>query len=135
MEDRKIKQVIVVRKDLNMRKGKIAAQAAHASMKVLLDRMSCSNDYGKMNLKLTMDFNGPLYNWIFAKFTKIVVYVNSEVELLTLRDECLFHELPCALIKDSGLTEFKGVKTYTCLAIGPEKNDKIDIITEDLPLL
>ena len=34
-----IKQVIVVRKDLNMRKGKIATQVAHASMKVLLDVM------------------------------------------------------------------------------------------------
>ena len=34
-----IKQVIIVRKDLNMRKGKIAAQVAHAAMKVILDKM------------------------------------------------------------------------------------------------
>jgi len=34
-----VKQVIVVRKDLNMRKGKIAAQASHASLKVFFDRM------------------------------------------------------------------------------------------------
>ena len=43
--------------------------------------------------------------------------------------------LPCALIQDSGLTEFKGIPTYTCCAIGPAKEELIDEITGDLPLL
>ena len=37
-----VKQVIVLRKDLNMRKGKMVAQGAHASMKVFFDRFHSS---------------------------------------------------------------------------------------------
>ena len=135
MEDGNVKQVIVVRKDLNMRKGKMCAQVAHASMRVMLDRMRCSNFEGQMHLKLTMDYDDPMTLWLRDRYTKIVVYVKSELELLTLRDECLFHEVPHALIKDAGLTEFKGVPTITCLAVGPGNNKKIDVITGDLTLL
>ena len=43
--------------------------------------------------------------------------------------------IPCALIEDEGLTEFNGVKTKTCIAIGPWYADEIDQITGHLKLL
>lgn len=125
------KQVIVVRKDLNMRKGKIGAQVAHASMKAILD--NCKKDLSD-NLIFKMDDRSK--PWLSGNFKKICVYVKSERELLELyskvtEDPSILH----GLILDSGLTEFGGVPTYTCLAIGPDKNEVVDKYTKDLPLL
>jgi PTH2 family peptidyl-tRNA hydrolase len=119
------KQVIIVRKDLNMRKGKIAAQVAHASMKVFFDRMK----EDKIIISKAMK------EWVEGSFTKICVYVESEEELLALYKKALDADIPCALIKDNGNTEFHGVPTHTCVAIGPDYIDKIDAITGGLPLL
>lgn len=119
------KQVIIVRKDLNMRKGKIAAQVAHASMKVFFDRIK----EDKIIISKAME------EWVEGSFTKICVYVESEEELLALYKKALDADIPCALIKDNGNTEFHGVPTHTCVAIGPDYIDKIDAITGGLPLL
>lgn len=134
MEERNYKQVIVIRKDLNMRKGKLAAQVAHGSMAVLLDHMDKFTVDGYTYREMILDVDHPINKWLEGRFVKIVVYVNSELELLTLRDECEYREVSHALIKDAGFTEFKE-PTFTCLAVGPEHKDKIDIITGDLPLL
>ena len=77
------KQVIVVRKDLNMRKGKIAAQAAHASLKAILDLCHKDGD----NLTLHMDDR--LKPWITGLFKKICVSVNSEAELINIYQQAL----------------------------------------------
>ena len=130
-----IKQVIIVRKDLNMRKGKIAAQVAHASMKVILDKMipfDLSEVSGKL-LPILKD--SPFDLWINGLFTKVVVGCNSEEELLNYYTLAMIKGLPCALITDSGLTEFHGEQTKTCVAIGPEHSEKIDEITGKLKLL
>ena len=128
------KQVIVIRKDLNMRKGKMIAQGAHASMKVILDTMI--NLEGHDNIKiLNMDEKEPLYYWINEIFTKIVVGCDSEEELLILERDAEHSGLRTALIEDAGKTEFNGVPTYTALAIGPDESDKIDKITGHLKLL
>jgi len=134
----RIKQVIVIRKDLNMRKGKIAAQAAHASLKVIVDMMRRSlvypyNEHEEWSL--VMSEKEPLYQWLNGRFTKIVLYVNSEDELRDLYNKADKKDLPCSFIVDSGFTEFHGNKTATCIAIGPDYSDKIDKITGDLPLL
>lgn len=134
--DRKAKQVIVIRKDLNMRKGKIAAQAAHASMKVILDLMHnipITDDYVIKSLGLSKD--SALYDWLDMKFTKICVYVNSEQELLDLYNKSIELNVICSLIEDCGFTEFHGVPTKTCIAIGPDWNESVDSITSGLPLL
>ena len=128
-----VKQVIVVRKDLNMRKGKIAAQVAHASMKVFLDSCIKSMDGGTY-IMLTHPEN-PWYNWLNGAFTKIVVWCNSEEELSEFHLEALGRSIPTALITDAGRTEFHGEPTVTCLAIGPYYSEKIDEITGDLLLL
>jgi len=122
------KQVIVVRKDLNMRKGKIAAQAAHASLKAILDLCHKDGD----NLTLHMDDR--LKPWITGLFKKICVSVNSEAELINIYQQALDAGLICSIIKDSGLTEFNGVPTLTTVAVGPDRADKIDAITGKLSL-
>jgi len=139
----KIKQVIVVRKDLNMRKGKIAVQACHGSLGVILDMLkrnpiTYSNGHGvKRGLYFPeiVDEGTPLYEWLEGKFTKITLYVNSEEEIFDLEKKCKLADIACAVITDSGLTEFHGVPTVTCVAIGPYWSEKIDEITGDLPLL
>lgn len=129
------KQILVVRKDLNMRKGKIAAQAAHASNKVLLDAMVRTETGTGVVLKLDLTPGTALHQWLEGKFTKICVSVMSEEELLAIYKEAEQSGLPCALIQDSGLTEFGGVPTYTCCAIGPSFPEDVDGITGGLPLL
>jgi len=133
------KQVIVIRKDLHMRQGKACAQAAHASMKVILDLMM-QRDWKHIcgessQWILAMWKKDPLYQWLNGVFKKVVVYVNSEDELMKIYGLAFENGIHCALIEDSGLTEFKGVKTKTCCAIGPDYSDKIDEITGKLPLL
>lgn len=139
-----VKQVIVVRKDLHMRKGKIAAQVAHASMKVLLDRMGVryyyydqgdGTSYGSEEWVLNVDRDSPMWEWLNGSFTKIVLYVESEDVITALANRCHFMAMPHAVITDAGKTEFHGEPTITCIAIGPDKSDKIDTITGDLPLL
>jgi len=129
--------VLVVRKDLHMRCGKIAAQVAHAALKVILEMMSKKSMlHGTMEKwSLLLSKNTPLYEWLNDKFTKVVVYVNSLEELLTLRDNAESIGIPTALMRDCGFTEFHGEETVTALAIGPDKSEKINRVTGDLPLL
>lgn len=121
-----IKQIIVVRTDLNMRKGKLAAQVAHASMKVFFDRMSternefpvfqldeeqkyCSGYIMKPFVKKTIMLydNEPMQQWMEGSFTKIVVGCNSEQELFDLQKQAEEEGIVNALILDNGNTEFK----------------------------
>lgn len=118
-----MKQVLVVRKDLNMRKGKIAAQAAHASMAAVVGRDGIVFDHP--NIK----------EWLAGIFTKICVGTDSEQELIDIYERAKVANLPCSLIQDSGLTEFKNVPTYTAVAVGPAKVDVVDQITGHLRLL
>ena len=126
------KQVLVIRKDLNMRKGKIAAQAAHASMKVLLDLLTIPNPGVR---ELDLRENDALFYWITGLFTKICVSVDSEKELLELHQKAQEAGLLVGLIEDCGATEFHGIPTKTCLAIGPAYPPDIDPITSHLKLL
>lgn len=124
-----IKQVIVLRKDLNMRKGKMAAQAAHASMKVFFDRGVVSDG----TLVVTMTYE--MEEWVKGRFTKICLGCGSEQELKDLHVKALESGFPSALITDAGVTEFNGVPTLTALAIGPAESGMIDQITGHLTLL
>jgi PTH2 family peptidyl-tRNA hydrolase len=125
-----IKQVIVMRKDLNMRKGKMVAQGAHASMKVFFNRMYRINDKG-----YATDFSKEMEEWMESSFTKIVLGVDSEQEILELGEKARENCIPFAIITDNGTTEFNGVKTITCIAIGPEEESKVNEITGNLNLL
>lgn len=125
-----IKQVIVIRKDLNMRKGKMVAQGAHASMGIFFDLMTKNE-----NDKYLLCLNEDMQKWKDGIFTKICLSVNSEEELVDIYVKAQFNSLPVKMIIDSGLTEFKNIPTKTCLAIGPAKAGDIDNITGHLGLL
>lgn len=129
------KQVIVMRKDLNMRKGKIAAQAAHASLKVILDMMDVDCHRDICEYKLKVNVRTAIGKWLEMRFTKICVSVDSEKELLEIFTAAKLKGLPTALITDAGLTEFNGVPTKTCIAIGPAYPEELDQITGHLKLM
>ena len=142
MEKDYVKQVIVIRKDLNMRKGKMCAQAAHAAMKVVLDRMLCrelvkeSTPWeGCFVWQITIFESEPLYRWLKGVFTKIVVSVDTEEEMLALKYRAEEAGILNALVTDAGKTEFHGERTRTALAIGPDWANKVDKITGHLKLL
>lgn len=126
MSEKVAKQVIVMRKDLGMRKGKMVAQGAHASLGAVLYIQSGPTGFG---------WRGPLDSWLEGTFTKICVGVNSETELMQVYKAAIQANLPVKLIIDAGHTEFHGVPTRTCLAIGPAWADDIDKITGELTLL
>lgn len=114
-----MKQIIILRKDLNMRKGKMVAQGAHASMKVTLENLRDKR----------------VKEWLRGAFAKIAVSVDSEEELLDLYIEAKNQGFLVALIQDKGLTEFHGILTNTAIAIGPDIPEKLDELTGKLKLL
>ncbi len=134
------KQVIIVRKDLNMRKGKMVAQGSHASLKAILDigHMRCEYEVelGDSGNRFEIPINSSaLQQWLEGRFTKVCVSVDSEEELLELYNKAKEAGLLCSLITDAGLTEFNNVPTITCAAIGPAFPEDVDPITGHLKLL
>lgn len=134
-----IKQVIIIRNDLNMRRGKSEAQAAHASMKVFFDigeikKSTLSESLDIKEDELCIPLDKEMKEWVEGSFKKIVLSCSSEDELKELYRKARFKNLPCCIIQDSGYTEFHGVPTYTCMAIGPASSTVIDTITGNLKL-
>jgi len=113
-----MKQVILMRKDLKMRRGKEIAQGSHASMAFLL------NDSGTSNTK----------EWMEGGQTKVCLQIHSGAELVELIGKAQDAGLTAHFITDAGRTEFNGVPTLTCGAIGPNSSEEIDKITGHLKL-
>lgn len=139
----KSKQMIVMRRDLKMRKGKIAAQAGHACVEAVLmalakegrlDQVRLTPDGGWVYLADEDTRPTALSDWFEAGVAKVCVYVDSEEDLLRIADEGRARGFLVSLVRDAGLTEFHGEPTYTCLAFEPLHADQIDPITGDLPL-
>jgi len=122
-----VKQVIVIRRDLKMRRGKEIAQGAHAAMMWLSERLARFL-YGKVML------SDEEQEWMSGTFTKVTLQVDSEEALLDVFNRARAKGLTAHLVTDSGKTEFDGVPTKTCCAIGPHKAEKIDEVTKDLKL-
>ena len=129
------KQVLVVRKDLKMKKGKIAAQCAHASMKIFFDLMKFEKRNSKGHEVYSIPLTKQMRKWKEGAYVKIVVGVNSEEELEDLATAASYYGVPYAMITDAGRTAFNGVPTKTVLAIGPDEGEIIDSITGHLSLL
>jgi len=135
------KMMIVVRHDLKMRKGKIAAQSGHACVEAILaalakeDRLQdiCfEGDWA--TLKPTNKPATPLSEWFEKGMAKICVYVNSEEELKEIDRKAKEAGIISVMILDAGMTEFHGEPTYTCLAFEPQPAEVVAPITGDLPL-
>ena len=128
---REAKQVIVMRR-CGMRRGKEIAQGGHSVIAFLKKRMSWVS-----RLKAVFfgnDFPEATRQWMETGEAKICVKVDSENELLEVYNNAKGAGLEVHLITDSGKTEFAGVPTKTCLAIGPNWSDDIDKITGHLKL-
>ena len=139
----KSKQMIVMRRDLKMRKGKIAAQSGHACVEATLMALAREGRLGEVRVSpgedwvyLEDDDREPtaLSDWFEAGVAKVCVYVDSEEELLDIARQGRERGFAVALIRDAGLTEFHGEPTYTCLAFEPLHAEDIDPITGRLPL-
>ena len=125
------KQIIVIRRDLNMSAGKLAAQVLHASMAHIFNQTEINND--REEAILNIPENSAIEQWFNGSFTKVVVYVKSEQALLNVYEKAQKKSLPCALIKDEGRTEFNE-PTHTCVGIGPCYPEDFDGVTNKLRL-
>ena len=110
-----MKQVILVRSDLKMGLGKLSSQVAHASLEAALK-------------------SDKLKEWKNKGTKKVILKVKDEKELLYYYELAKKNKITNALIKDAAKTFFK-VPTITCLAIGPDKEEKIDKLTKELKML
>ncbi len=115
-----LKQVIIVRTDLKMGKGKLATQVAHAAV---------SAYEIVRNTRFTW-----ASEWIIQGQKKIVLKVENLEKLIKIYNEVIAAGLPIVLIRDSGLTQLKP-GTITAIGIGPVPSELIDPITSKLKLL
>ncbi|KON28026.1 peptidyl-tRNA hydrolase [miscellaneous Crenarchaeota group archaeon SMTZ-80] len=120
MSNIEYKLAIIVRKDLRMGKGKIAAQASHASV-IASERIK------KINANWWE-------SWINRGQRKIVLKIESKIDLFKIKEEAEKTGLPTSIVQDSGLTQLEP-GTVTCIAIGPAPSKLIDKITKELSLL
>jgi peptidyl-tRNA hydrolase, PTH2 family len=114
------KMVLVVRTDLGMGVGKVAAQCAHACLGAYEEAMRVDP--------------GTVISWLEDGAAKIVLQVGSEHDLLQLEAQAIEHGLIHCLIQDAGRTQI-AAGSRTVLAIGPAPADKIDTVTRHLRLL
>jgi peptidyl-tRNA hydrolase, PTH2 family len=114
------KQVIIVRRDINMGTGKIAAQVAHAAV------------MGAEKVKASRKkwFN----SWLGTGQAKVVVKVKNVEELIKVRNRAEELYLPVVQVQDSGLTQIPP-GTITCIGIGPAPSELVDKVTFELKLL
>jgi len=111
------KQVILVREDLKLTKGKMSAQCSHASVGAVLK--SHKDDIKK---------------WKDQGMKKAILRVKDKQELYQYKQKAEDAGLMVSLITDAGHTHLKP-GTATCLGIGPDKAEKIDKITGQLKLI
>lgn len=129
-----MKQVIVMRTDLNMRKGKMIAQAAHSVLGIFIDDNISKESLTEFALGNFTVIADDVVDWIAEGMKKICVGCKSEQELLNLYNSAKAANLPAFYVKDAGYTELEP-DTITCLAIGPANDEDIDKITGHLKLL
>ena len=116
-------------------KGKLIAQGGHAFVGLLtkLFRVDTSlgEDWDNVVWELDMLKDSPLYAWLTGKFTKVVLAVDSEKELLDIWTKATKAGLNTVFVTDNGETEF-GKPTHTCIGIGPAWEEEIDEVTGHL---
>eukprot|EP00828_Plagiopyla_frontata_P011203 TRINITY_DN1616_c0_g1_i6.p2 TRINITY_DN1616_c0_g1~~TRINITY_DN1616_c0_g1_i6.p2 ORF type:complete len:196 (-),score=57.57 TRINITY_DN1616_c0_g1_i6:87-674(-) len=117
------KMVILVRMDLKMGVGKIAAQTGHAVLGAYKESINQGDQYA---VNVT--------NWECQGQPKIVLKVNSLEQLLELQKKASEAQLITDVIHDFGKTQVEP-NTITVCSIGPAPSEEIDKITGALKLL
>lgn len=137
----RIKQVILIRKDLKMRRGKEIAQGSHASMQFLTEQLlsqineqnlSTLSAENPSTLNAAITLSGREAWWLSKGMAKVCLRVDSEQQLISFHEKAIAAGIKSFLITDSGRTEFNGQPTVTACAIGPDFVSKIDTITGEL---
>lgn len=130
------KKFVIDGKSVTPRKGKFVAQGSHSSLKAILDLMTGHEGYDNIEdiWSLSLERGSALNDWIKGSFTKVCCVVETEEELLEVYNKAKDKGLISSLITDSGRTEFGGVPTITCCAIGPAWDDELVGITDKLEL-
>ncbi len=113
------KQIIALRNDIEMSKGKLVVQGAHAAVAAVMITRNKKPFF--------------VHRWFKEGQKKVVIRINTLEELLEIKKKAEEMDIPCALIQDRGLTELEP-GTITALGIGPAPERVIDKITGDLPL-
>ncbi|MFB6196784.1 MAG: peptidyl-tRNA hydrolase Pth2, partial [Halobacteriaceae archaeon] len=106
-----MKQAIVVRSDLGMGTGKLAAQVAHASLQAFQRASTAVQN-----------------TWTNEGATKVVLQVEGEDELMELATRARTSDIPHATVKDAGRTQL-APGTRTALGIGPAPDEDVDTVT------
>lgn len=120
MVDFSYKLIIVVRGDLKLSPGKMAAQVAHAAVNCALAAKKRSPDW--------------FDRWYAEGQRKVVVRVPTLAELYERKAIAEDMRLVTSLVIDAGMTEIPP-NTVTCLGVGPGPNDIVDKVTGDLKLV
>lgn len=115
-----LKQVIIIRTDIEMGKGKMAAQVAHASLMSYLETTKSNKEVADQ--------------WLRTGEKKIVLKINDQDKMKRLFEAFKYKGIPCALVSDAGLTQLPA-GTKTALGIGPWASSEIDAFTSALKLL
>lgn len=115
-----IKQVIIIRTDLGMEKGKTVAQGAHASLMSYFEAE-------KTDKKIARE-------WLETGEKKIVLKVENEESLKKFHAAFEYKGIPSALVTDAGLTQLPP-GTVTALGVGPWRSKEMNPITSMLKLL
>jgi len=133
--ERSVKQVIVIRRDLGMRRGKEVAQGAHASAAWLARRLHRDSAQGnRTHAWYSGWFTEAECLWMKGSFTKVVCQVADEQALRDVAQDAMSNGVLCHMITDAGKTEFHGEPTLTALAVGPDYADVVDMVTSNLKL-
>ena len=114
------KLVVVVRADLRLKPGKMAAQVAHASV-------NCAFASKRSHAKW-------FKKWYALGQRKVVLKAKNLEQLRELQHQARQSKLPHSMIQDAGLTEVPP-GTVTCLGLGPAPEEEIDKLTGELPLM
>lgn len=159
MKDKRIKMAIICRKDLKLDAGRLGAQIAHAATAVITKRLKHIND-----IHYVGDFSEEMRYWMFEHYTKVVLACENEHELFILQKQAEEAGLINEMILeteykskcnncDHGYIPFRSnindmfincptcngtarvdKQVFTCMAIGPDTSEKIDLITGHLKL-
>lgn len=134
---KEVKQYIIVRTDLGMNAGKIAAQASHACLKVFFDKFEHTKIVGKGGKSVDAMVYKPSeaeMQWISGRFTKITKKVKNENQLLKVYQAAKDAGLNASLIKDAGIFGLDG-ENYTVVAVGPNYVEDCEPVVGKLQLL